>query len=117
MNLIFKIIEHDKVNEQIIVKFCRQNSPKPIDDYPPVCIDCRNIDFDTTVESFIASIMRFGLSRIYQQESEEPILHENIPFSIEVEQVPEIDSVVNKVLSIHSDELINTALRMNKIKL
>ena len=39
MKLLFKIIQYLPETEQIIVKCCRQNAPKPIDDYDAVAID------------------------------------------------------------------------------
>jgi hypothetical protein len=117
MNLIFKVVDYNEEAEQLTVKFCREHAPKPIDEYPSVCIDKRNIDFEGDYESFVSSIMRFGLNRIYQQESEEPILNENISSSIDSNQIPKIEDIVNKVVMLDGEKLFVTGLRMNKIKL
>jgi hypothetical protein len=114
MNLIFKIVEYLEETEQIVVKFCRQNSPKPIDDYPPVAIDCINLDL-YDYHQFVASLMRYGVDLILRQEAEEPTLSQNIPS--EVIEEPDIKKQINRVISLNSQELIATTYRMNKIKL
>ena len=62
MNLIFKIIEHLEDTDQIIVKFCRQNSPKSIDEYFPVAIDCCNIDLNDSTAMILSLIGNFKLT-------------------------------------------------------
>lgn len=115
MNLIFKIIEHLEDTDQIIVKFCRQNSPKSIDEYFPVAIDCCNIDL-TDHNQFVLSLMRIGVSIILQQELEEPTLESNQPS--ESIEIPDIKLQLNRVISMNSSELMNiSSYRMNKIKL
>ena len=44
MKIIFKIIEYLPETEQIVVKFCRENSPKPIDEYNAGAIGTGSID-------------------------------------------------------------------------
>ena len=114
MNLIFKIIEYNQETNQIIVKFCRQNSPKPIDDYSSGVIDCSNIDLND-YHQFVASIMRYGVDTILRQEAEEPILSENI--SSEVIETTDIQTQLNRVISLNSDELIAITYQMNKVNL
>jgi hypothetical protein len=114
MNLIFKIIEYLEETDQIIVKFCRQNSPKSIDTYPPVAIDCLNLDL-YDYNQFVASLMRYGVEIILQQESEEPTLSENTPS--EVIETTDIKQQLNRIISLNSNELISTSNKMNKIKL
>lgn len=77
MKIIFKIIEYLPESNQIIVKFCRQNAPKPIDDYIPVAINCENIDTSDRV-NLIESLFQLGMGIIKEQEKNEPILSENI---------------------------------------
>jgi hypothetical protein len=114
MNLIFKIIEHLEETEQIIVKFCRQNSPKSIDNYIPVAIDCCNIDM-TDYNQFVLSIMRYGVNVILKQEADEPTLEENQPSEI-IEEA-NIETHLNRIISLPSNQLIATTHNMNKIKL
>lgn len=114
MNLIFKIIEYLEGTDQIIVKFCRQNSPKSIDDYLPVAVDCCNLDLND-YNHFVASLMRFGVELILRQEEEEPTLESNK--ESELIEIADIKTQLNRVIKIHSKELISTTYRMNKIKL
>jgi len=114
MNLIFKIIEYIEETDQIIVKFCRQNSPTSIDEYAPVAINCYNIDMGD-YNQFVASIMRAGVYLILQQESEEPTLPQNV--TSEVIESVDIQTQLNRVIVMNSDELISTTYKMNKIKL
>jgi hypothetical protein len=114
MNLIFKIIEYLEETDQIIVKFCRQNSPKPIDTYSPVAIDCLNLDLGD-YQQFVKSLMRYGINIILQQESEEPTLSENTPSK--VIETTDIKKQLNRIISLNSNELIVTTHKMNKIKL
>lgn len=114
MNFIFKIVEYIEETDQIIVKFCRQNSPIPIDDYPPAAINCYNIDMSDYYQ-FVASIMRSGSHILLQQESEEPTLPQNA--ASEVVESVDIQTQLNRVIVVNSDELIATTYRMNKIKL
>jgi hypothetical protein len=114
MNLIFKIVEHLEETEQIIVKFCRQSSPKPIDEYIPVAIDCCNINMGD-YNKFVTSIMRYGVDVIQKQEAAEPILEENQPSEI-IEEA-NIETHLNRIISISSDQLMSMSNRINKIKL
>lgn len=114
MNLIFKIVDYLEGTDQIIVKFCRKNSPKAIDDYSPVAVDCLNLDLND-YDQFVASLMRYGADLILKQESEEPTLDANKPS--EVIETTDIKSLINRVISLNSNELIAATYRMNKIKL
>ena len=76
MKIIFKIIEYLPDTNQIVVKFARQNAPKPIDDYSPVAMGCDVVDtFDNN--SFVESICRKGKTLVEQHENEELALNEN----------------------------------------
>lgn len=114
MNFIFKIVEYIEETDQIIVKFCRQNSPIPIDDYSPVAINCHNIDM-SNYHQFVSSIMRSGAPIILQQESEEPTLPQNT--ESELLESTDIKTQLNRVIAINTQELIATSYKMNKIKL
>lgn len=114
MNLIFKITEYIEETDQIIVKFCRQNAPKPIDEYPPVAIDCVNLDL-YDYDQFVSSLMRYGLDIIYQQEAEEITLSENQPS--EIIESTDIKTFINRVISTSINKLSETTYKMNKIEL
>ena len=112
MNLIFKIIEYLEDTDQIIVKFCRQNSPKSIDEYFPVAIDCCNIDLND-YDQFVSTLMRNGLDVIMRQEAEEPTLESNQ--SSESIEIPDIKLQLNRIISLNTSKLIGTTYKMNKI--
>lgn len=114
MNLIFKITEYLEGTDQIIVKFCRQNSPKSIDEYSPVAIDCCNVDLGDYYQ-FVSSIMRIGVDIILKQEAEELTLPSNTPS--ELIEDPDIHTQLNRVICCNSKDLMETTYRMNKIKL
>ena len=46
-NILFKVISNDPINKSIVVKFCRENAQKPIDEYRSYNISYRNIDFSS----------------------------------------------------------------------
>ena len=54
-NILFKVISNDPINESIVVKFCRENAPKAIDEYKAYNISYYNLDF-TSPESLVESI-------------------------------------------------------------
>ena len=103
MNLLFKIIQHLPETDQIVVKFCRQNSPKPIDEYDAVAIDKKNINFSTP-ETFGASLMFAGMSSIERQLREEPILQQNS--CCEHPTSTNIDDHINCVIAVNYDEKV-----------
>ena len=44
MKLIFKVVEYLEDTQQIVVKFCRKNAPKSIDEYPAGAIDVNRLE-------------------------------------------------------------------------
>jgi hypothetical protein len=116
MNFIFKIVENDVVNKQIIVKFCRHNAPKSIDEYESYAIDYGNIDF-TNYDKFIDSIMEYGASIILKQLAEEPVLECNS--NIERLETTNINDHLNKIILVpHKESLFSYfEQRLNKIEL
>ena len=77
MKIIFKIIEYLPETEQIIVKFCRENSPKPIDEYNAGAVGTGSID-NSDPTSFVESLCKLGKQKVYKQEREETTLKENV---------------------------------------
>ena len=68
MMIIYKITDYFPESNRISVKFCREKSSKPIDDYNAVAINFE--DFDThEVESFSESLVnKSGLRRLDKQD-------------------------------------------------
>lgn len=103
MKLLFKITQYLPETQQIIVKVCRQNAPKPIDDYPEVALDLMHVDF-TNYENFKHSLIMNLTHIVRKQIEDEPILPEN-------EILEEIDSedlndYVNKIVGVGLEEIL-----------
>jgi hypothetical protein len=103
MNFICKIIQNFPDAQQISVKFCRQNSPKPIDEYPSYSIDYSKLDF-TDYESFVHSLMLSGHQIIIDQLVNEPTL----PSNLEVVETnsTNISDNLNKILCRDGREIV-----------
>jgi hypothetical protein len=104
MKLLFKITQYLPETQQITVKCCRQNAPKPIDDYPEVALDLMHVDF-TNYENFKHSLVMNLVHIVKNQIEDEPILPEN-------EILEEIDSVdlndyINKIDGIDLEEILD----------
>jgi predicted metal-binding transcription factor (methanogenesis marker protein 9) len=104
MKLLFKIIQHLPETEQIIVKCCRQNAPKPIDDYNAVAIDLMHVDL-SSYENFKHSLIMNLVHIIRKQIEDEPILTEN-EFTEEIDS-EDLNDYVNKIIDIDLDEIMD----------
>jgi len=115
MKIIFKIIEYLPETEQVVVKFCRQNAPKSIDDYSAVAIDCKFIDNSDRV-NLIESLFQLGLSTIENQENDEPTLDSNLAAEMFFEK--NYENFVGKVIALDTRELQRVkSKRMKKINI
>jgi hypothetical protein len=115
MNFIFKIIKNHPETEQLVVKYCRQNSLVSIDDYRAYAIDYQHIDF-TTYESFILSIMQCGRSIIIGQIKEEIGIESN--YEVEYSNSTEIEDNLNKIVPVDYEEVMyNNSYSINRIDL
>ncbi len=104
MNLIFKIVEYLPDTKQIIIKCCRQNAPKPIDDYPSIALDSMHVDF-SNYENFKHSIIMNLMHVVRKQIEDEPILQENqIVEEIDSEN---LDDYINKIVGVNLEEILN----------
>ena len=75
-NILFKVILNDPINESMVVKFCRENAQKPIDEYKSYNISYRNIDFSSP-KAFEDSMRSRGNPIIMKQLLNEPPLEVN----------------------------------------
>jgi hypothetical protein len=115
MNFIFKIIENHPETEQLVVKYCRQNSPVSIDDYRSYAIDYEFIDF-SSYENFISSVMQCGRSIIIRQIEEEIGIESN--YDIEFTNSTEVDDNLGKIVPVDYEQVIfNNNYTMNRIDL
>lgn len=113
MNFICKIIEDRPEDRQLIVKYCRQNSPKSIDEYPQYAIDYDHLNF-SDYEGFVLSLLKCGMSITIKQLEEEPILVDS-----NYEDTPtystEISDNLNKILAIDYAEIVYGIKNLNEI--
>ena len=115
MRIIIKILEYLSERDAVIIRSCRLNSHKPIDDYPEKVIDCSDLN-KTDEEDFINSLVdKASENLIREQDESEGILNENIP----VKPTGELDfeKIVGKVFQVrHTIRRINH-LKMRRIEL
>ena len=109
-NILFKVISNDPINKSMVVKFCRENAPKVIDEYRAYNISHYNLDF-TSPEALVESIRSTGTSIVIKQLNDEPILDENKP--TDLIQSVDIEQYVGKIVSVTLDSTGD----LNKIEL
>ena len=109
-NILFKVISNDPINKSMVVKFCRENAPKAIDNYKSYNISYYNLDF-TSPEALVESIRSTGTSIVIRQLNDEPILDEN-KSSGEIHSL-DLDEYVGKIVSVTLDPTGD----LNKIEL
>lgn len=95
INIIFKVISNNKIDKSISIKSCRQNSPKPIDEYPSIRVSYDKLDF-SSVYNLQESIRDIATNQALMQLSEESTLKDNRSDS-EIDSV-DIDAIIDKVL-------------------
>tara|TARA_B100001996_G_scaffold267141_1_gene208710 strand:+ start:199 stop:546 length:348 start_codon:yes stop_codon:yes gene_type:complete len=115
MKGIFKIEEHLPDTKQIVVKFCRANSHKSIDEYAGKAVGYEDLDL-TESELFIDGLMKkTGLRKIDNQELAEPILDVNKSESIS--GLVNLDDLVGKVIDGTVVERNMAPLKLRRIEL
>ena len=115
MIIIFKITDYFPETDQISVKFCREKSPIPIDDYNALAINCKDLDaFD--VESFSESLVdKSGLRRLDKQDNKLTTLEENIPERLHGEL--NIRDLIGKVIGVDYPTKIYSKIKMRRVEL
>ena len=109
-NILFKVISNNPTKETMVVKYCRENAQKPIDQYKSYNVSYFNLDF-TSPEALVESIRSVGTSIVIKQLNSEPILDENKP--TELIQSLDLDEYVGKIVSVTIDPTGD----LNKIEL
>lgn len=95
INIIFKVTSNNKIDKSISIKSCRQNSPKPIDEYPSIRVSYDKLDF-SSVYNLQESIRDIATNQALMQLSEESTLEDN-KSNEEIDSV-DIDVMIDKVL-------------------
>ncbi len=113
LNFVFKIIENDKENEQIAVKYCVQTSKRSINEVPTLMIDYDKLDFGT-YENLIQSICRCGKDIAIANLSQDPILEDNKQ-SVMHEGPKTLDELINKTMVLSNEDLCMQKSRLKKI--
>ena len=98
MKMIFKIEEYCPETKQVMIRYCRQNAPKPITDYPAkvVSTDIFDVSFDN--QNLIESIGNYGYDEMLQQEKNENVLPNNLPN--EIPNSVNFEDYVGKIIDI-----------------
>ena len=115
MIIIYKITDYFPETDQIAVKFCREKSSKPIDDYNAIAIDCKNIEtYD--IESFSEDLVsKSGLRKLEKQDRKLTTLEENQPEQLDGEL--NIRDLVGKVIGIDYPTKIYSKIKMRRVEL
>tara|TARA_Y100000816_G_C25740663_1_gene389745 strand:- start:209 stop:550 length:342 start_codon:yes stop_codon:yes gene_type:complete len=99
-NILFKVISNNPIKETMVVKYCRENAQKPIDEYKSYNVSYFNLDF-TSPESLIESIKSVGTSIVIRQLNSEPILDQNK--SDHLIHTVDLNEYVGKIVSVKLD--------------
>ena len=115
MKVIIKILEYLSERDAVVVRTCRLNSHKSIDEYPEKVVDCFDLS-KTDTEDFIQSLVhKISVHLIDEQDENEGVLDENIP----IKPTGELDfeKIIGKVFKVrHTTRRINH-LKMRRIEL
>ena len=95
INIIFKVTSNNKIDKSISIKTCRQNSPKPLDDYPSIRIEYDKLDF-SSVYNLQESLRDIATNYSLMQLSYESTLPEN-ECDEELDSV-DMDDIIDKIL-------------------
>jgi hypothetical protein len=97
------------------VKFCREKSSKPIDEYNAVAINFEDIDTHD-VESFSESLVnKSGLRRLDKQDRKITTLDENISEKLDGEL--NIRDLIGRVIGVEYPTKIYSKIKMRRVEL
>ena len=115
MIIIYKITDYFPESNRIAVKFCREKSSKPIDDYNAIAINFEDIDTHD-VESFSESLVnKSGMRRLEKQDRKLTTLDDNKPEKIEGEL--NINDLIGKVIGVNYPTRIYKKIKMRRVEL
>lgn len=117
MKGIFKINEYLKDTKQILVKFCKFDSNKLIDNYSSVAVDIDKLD-TYNLDFFIKSLARIGTSVIEDQEKNQIGINEieNID-NDNLDKKLNIDDLIEKNIEFKLENYKFSILKMKRIEL
>ena len=114
MNVIVKIEEYLPDTQQIIMRICALHTHKIIDEYRTYAIEISDLNM-LDHESFMDSLINKVKHLIQQQDENEPILDDNIPFEIDGEL--DIQNLVGKVIGGKIYNGQSRLLKMRRVEL
>ena len=82
MKVIFKIEEYYPDTKQVVIRYCRQNAPKPITEYPAKAVSTEKYDTSFDSRNLLESIAQYGYNKVLAQEDKEDILPDNMPANV-----------------------------------
>ena len=101
INIIYKVIENNRIDKSITLKSCRQNSPKSIDEYPSFRVSYDKLDF-SSVYNLQESLRDIVTNQVLMQLSEEQTIHTNQSDN-ELDSI-DIDDIIDKILVFPNDD-------------
>ena len=113
MKMIFKIEEYLPDSKQVVIRYCRQNAPKPISEYPAKAVSTENYDTSFDSRNLIESIAQYGYNKILAQEEKEETLSENMP--VDIPNSLNIADYVGKVIC-DEDRYATEKMRTRKMR-
>ena len=100
MKMIFKIEEYLSETNQVIIRYCRKNSPRPITDYPAKAVSTEQYDTSFDSQNLVESIAQYGYDKVFAQEEQELPHPENVP--VDVPNSLDLRDYVGKVLCVET---------------
>ena len=101
MKMLFKIEEYLPEMEQVVIRYCRKNSPKPITDYPAKAVSTKKYDTSFDSQNLVESIAQYGYEKVLRQEEQEDTLPENIP--ADIPNSLDISDYVGKIICVEGE--------------
>ena len=113
MKMIFKIEEYLPDTKQVVIRYCRKNSPKPITEYPAKCVSTQNYDTSFDSQNLVESIAQYGYKKVFTQEDKEITLPENTP--VDIPNSLDIKDYVGKIICVEASDA-QEMLRSRKMR-
>ena len=113
MKIIFKIEEYYPDTKQVVIRYCRQNAPKPISEYPAKSVSTEQYDTSFDSRNLLESIAQYGYNKVLAQEDKEEILPDNMP--AKVPDSLDIADYVGKVFCVE-DRYATEQMRSRKMR-
>ena len=111
--MLFKIEEYIPETEQVVIRYCRKNSPKPITDYPAKAVSTKKYDTSFDSQNLVESIAQYGYKKVFNQEDKETTLPENTP--VDIPDSLDIVDYVGKIICVEANDA-QEMLRSRKMR-